>query len=63
MSWGDIVENIKEQLMEPMKYYYSNIKDNFSEKVADFFNRLVEQSNIDVEHNKLIAQELSLIHI
>lgn len=55
------MESITEQLMEPLKYYYSNIKDNFSEKVAEFFNRLVEQSDIDIEHNKLIAQEYEKI--
>lgn len=51
------MENINEKLIEPLKYYYEEIKDNFSEKIVNFFEELVAKSNINIEENMILSKE------
>lgn len=51
------MENLNEKLIEPLKYYYEEIKDNFKEQTSSFFDELVKKSNIDIELNKKISKE------
>lgn len=51
------MEEIKDKLIEPLKYYYEEIKDNFKEETIKFFDELVKKSNIDIELNKSLVGE------
>lgn len=46
-----------DKLLEPLNYYYDEIKNNFRENIEKFFDELVSRTNIDIEFNEKISIE------
>ena len=42
----------QEKLLEPLKYYKTEVAKNFLDKLTDNFENLLRKSGIDIEANK-----------
>lgn len=44
-------------LIEPIKYYNDTLKDKFENSAKKYFNKLVDESKIDIGENEVLVQE------
>ena len=51
----------QEKLLDPLKYYKTELTEKFLNKLTDTFKKLLKESNIDIEVNRKSVEEYNEI--